>query len=86
MGVPPAGPTLVVTDNLSGAQVGSGKSTRARHSVRRYAVFRQRVASGEVELRYVPDPENPSDFLTKMVPKEKLEKSLAWATGATGSK
>jgi hypothetical protein len=29
-----------------------------------------------VELGHVPDPENPSDFMTKWVSRDKLERSL----------
>jgi hypothetical protein len=58
--------------------VGSGRATpsRLRHCLRRYRTFLERVERGEVELGHVPDPENPSDFMTKWVSRDKLERSL----------
>ena len=83
LGVPPTGPTIVLTDNKANAIVGSGQGTaRARHAIRRYVTFLQRVQSNMVKLLYVPDDDNPADFLTKPVPREKLERSVAWVTGA----
>ena len=50
--------------------------------MRRYYSFLQRKARGEVEIGHVPDPENPSDFLTKWVGQVKFERSLAFATNS----
>ena len=50
--------------------------------MRRYYTFLQRKARGEVEIGHVPDPQNPSDFLTKWVGKDKYRRSLAFATNA----
>ncbi len=49
--------------------------------MRRYVTFLQRVQSGYVELKHVPDTENPADFLTKFVPVAKVKSSLKYATG-----
>ena len=48
--------------------------------LRRYLTFLQRLKRGEVEVGHVPDAENPSDFLTKFVPREKAAASIAFAT------
>ena len=73
-------PTFVGTDNKANALVGSGRATpsRLRHCLRRYKTFTERRARGEVELGYVPDPENPTDFMTKWVSAAKLEASLEY--------
>ena len=82
LGIPRDKPIVVVTDNRANAQVGSGLgSNRARHCLRRYVTFLQRVQSGYVELKHVPDTENPADFLTKFVPVAKVKSSLKYATG-----
>jgi hypothetical protein len=76
----PDGPTFVGTDNKANALVGSGRATpsRLRHCLRRYRTFTERRERGEVELGFVPDVENPSDFLTKWVSASKLEASLEY--------
>ena len=39
----------------------------------------QRIKQGFCEVRHVSDVENPSDFLTKRVSRDKLAASMAWA-------
>ena len=39
------------------------------------------VAAGEVHDVYVPDPENPSDYLSKFVDAKKLASSVDYAAG-----
>ena len=72
------------TDNLANQKVGSGLGcpTRSRHFLRRYNVLKQRIAQGDVTLRYIPDPQMPADFLTKWIPAAKLELSLQYATNS----
>ena len=84
LGTPPAGPTLLGTDNLANQKVGSGVGcpTRSKHFLRRYHALIQRIRDGEVSLGYVPDAEMPADFLTKWIPREKLERSIAYATNS----
>ena len=81
LGVPPVGPTLITTDNLANQRVGSGIGcpTRSIHFLRRYFSLKQRIASGEVDLRHIPDKEMPADYLTKWIPKEKFDLSLSYA-------
>ena len=85
IGRPMEGPTFLSTDNLANQKVGSGTGhpTRARHFLRRYYGLKQRVASGEVKLVHVPDAEMPADFLTKWIPRSKLQVSLRYATNAS---
>ena len=89
LGVAAGGPTLLTTDNLANQKVGSGLGcpTRSRHFLRRYLALKQRLADGEVTLRYIPDEHMPADFLTKWIPGAKLERSVAYATNsrATGA-
>lgn len=42
----------------------------------------QRVHLGEVEIGHVRDEENPADFLTKFVGKDKARESRAYATNS----
>ena len=84
LGVPPLGPTRIGTDNKANYTVatGVGCPTRSKHFLRRYHVLRQRIASEDVRLEHVPDAQMPADFLTKWIPKPKLERSLRYATGS----
>jgi hypothetical protein len=81
-GTPMLTPTFLSTDNLANQKVGSGVGhpTRARHFLRRYYALKQRVTSGELKLIHVNDVEMPADFLTKWIPRAKLEASLRYAT------
>jgi hypothetical protein len=83
LGAPQDGPTRIGTDNLANMQVAMrrGAAGRSRHLLRRYYVLRQRIRDGECQVTHVPDAENPSDFLTKWVPADKLRKSLAYVCG-----
>ena len=86
LGVPVAGPTLITTDNLSNCKVGSGVGcpTRSKHFLRRYYALKQRIRAGDVSLQHLPDENMPADFLTKWIPRAKLEKSIRYATNAHG--
>ena len=82
MGTPPSGATFVGSDNKANVMIASKKAmpSRSRHCLRRYLSFLQRVTAGECKIGHVRDEENPSDFMTKYVKKEKFEKSLEYAT------
>ena len=84
LGIQPAGPTFVGSDNKANTLLASGRSlpTRLRHCLRRYQAFVQRVRGGECEIGHVRDEANPSDFMTKFVPKAKFEASHEYATNA----
>ena len=77
-------PTLVSTDN-SGNQLvigGEASSARSKHKLIKYVIVQQRVASVHIKVRHVSDAENPADFLTKWIGKEKFEASVEYATNA----
>jgi hypothetical protein len=78
-------PTLVTTDNSANQLVAQGESSaaRSRHALRRYLIIQQRIASGDIVIRHVPDTENPADFLTKWVDRVKFEKSIEYATNGS---
>jgi hypothetical protein len=82
LGVPPQGPTFIGSDNKANALIAAGIAipSRSRHCLRRYLTFLQRLRRGEVDVGHVPDVENPSDFLTKWVSREKTNASLEYAT------
>ena len=82
LGVAPAGPTIIGTDNMANQKVGSGfgAPTRSKHFLRRYWALKQRIQAGECTLVHVPDTEMPADFLTKWIPSPKLEQSIRYAT------
>jgi len=84
MGYPPVTATFLGSDNSANAALASGRSnpSRLRHAARRYTAFLQRVARGNVEVGHVRDEENPSDFLTKFIKKDKVKRSLEFATNA----
>ena len=69
---------------MANAQVGSGHgtATKAKHMLRRYHSFMQRVAMGEVVLKHIPDKQNPADFLTKWVPGDKFKMSVDYLTNS----
>ena len=82
IGHAPMTPTFVGTDNAANALIASGRAipSRSRHCLRRYLTFLQRVKQGAVQIGHVRDTENPSDFLTKFVSKEKVAASVKFAT------
>ena len=61
--------------------IGRG-GVRCRHALRRYQIIQERVKSGKVTISHVPDVENPADFLTKWVKKDKLRQSIDYFTNA----
>ena len=67
VGVPQQGPSMVLTDNMANARVGSGDgySTRSRHFLRRYHAFLQRVRGEELVLKQAAGDELAVDALTK---------------------
>ena len=84
LGVPQRTPTFVGSDNKANALIAAGIAipSRSRHCLRRYLTFLQRLKRGEVEIGHVPDVENPSDFLTKWVSRDKSADSLEYATNS----
>ena len=59
---------------------GVGSASRMRHCLRRYNVLMQRVRHKQVRIGFVPDPMNPSDYLTKFIDKRKVRQSDDYAT------
>ena len=84
LGVLPAGPTPILTDNQANMQVArdATSAARARHFLRRYTVLQQRMQTGEVSVFKIDDPNMPADFLTKWLPAAKLRDSVAYATNS----
>ena len=56
-------------------------ATRSRYFLIRSACLHQRIADGGVSVVHVPDPENPSDYLTKFIGAEKTASSIAYSIG-----
>ena len=84
LGIPPEQPTIVVTDNLPNQRVSQNvqSSQRSRYFLIRYACLHQRIADGDFHVVFTHDPNNPSDFLTKLgLPSEKVEASVRYSTG-----
>ena len=81
LGVPDVLPTLLTTDNLANQRVASGGAnpTRSRHFLRRYWALHRRIAEGEVTIKYLPDTDQPADFLTKFLGSKKLVQSNDYA-------
>ena len=83
LGIPPEGPTVLLTDSRSNNLVANaaGSSTRSRHYLRMYHRLQQRIESAEVAVKHVSDRDMPSDVLTKYVDKGKFERCVAYLTG-----
>ena len=83
LGAPEKAPTLLLTDNLANQKVSQNaqSATRSRYFLIRSACLHQRIADGEVCVVHVPDPENPSDYLTKFIGAEKTASSIAYSIG-----
>ena len=83
LGVPCEGPTLLLTDNLSNQRVcqNAQSAARSRYFLIRLACLHQRVSDGELCIVHIPDPQNPSDFLTKFIPTAKTNTSVQYASG-----
>ena len=62
---------------------GEGNAQRSKHFLRRYYTLKQRVARREVAMVFVGDANMPADFLTKFVGKEKIKRSVEYATNAS---
>jgi hypothetical protein len=75
-------PTPLLTDNQANALIAANatSASRARHFLRRYHVLQQRIASGEVNVYKIDDPNMPADFLTKWLDAGKLNISIEYAT------
>ena len=76
---------MLLTDNLSDQKVSASAKAAARTrspSPHPHVTCRhRRVAEGEIEVAWGPDPENSSDFLTKWIPTAKFEASVKYAMG-----
>ena len=82
LGVPPAGPTFIATDNKANMLIAarSGSASHCKHFLRRYVTLRQRRDASEIAIGHIAEGSNPSDFLTKWVPQKKIKQSLMYAT------
>jgi hypothetical protein len=84
LGVPPDEPTVILSDNLGNVRVSEniGSSTNSRHFLIRYECLHQRIDDRQITVHHVRDPENPSDFLTKLgLTARKFDASLAYTSG-----
>jgi hypothetical protein len=57
-------------------------AARSRYFLVRQTCLMQRSREGAVTVLHIPDPENPSDFLTKFIKDAKTRASIAYAAGA----
>ena len=82
LGAPPSMPTFLGTDNKANLLVAidAGSAARSKHFLRTYYTLRQRTTRREIELGHIVDEQNPADFLTKWVGKQKLDASVDYAT------
>ena len=84
LGVPAAGASLVGSDNIASLLVAksTGSAAKCKHFLRRYASLREYQARGDIDLHFVSDVDNPADFLTKWLGKQKLMQSVKYATNS----
>jgi hypothetical protein len=83
LGVPQTKATRILTDNLSNQRVAQNANSAAssRFFLIRSTCLHQRITDGELTVLHVPDPQNPSDFLTKFIEAKKTKESVEYATG-----
>ena len=79
-------PVTIYTDNLANQRVTTHAkaSSRSKYFLIRQTILHERIANGEVRTIHIPDPDNPSDYLTKALPLPKTEMSDHYATGHIG--
>ena len=78
-------PTTLLCDAEAALRAAMGEASvaRLRHTMRRAAIVRQRVAEEEIALAHVPDAANVVDIFTKWCKEEKVEQMLAYLNGTT---
>ena len=78
-------PTVLLCDAESALKAAAGDSSliRLKHTIRRAAIVKERIAVREVSIAHVPDVACAVDVLTKWVAKDKLEDMLAFLTGGS---
>ena len=83
LGVPQTSATRLLTDNLSNQRVAQNASAavNSRYFLIRSTCLHQRITDGELTVLHVPDPQNPSDFLTKFIDNKKTHDSVEYASG-----
>jgi hypothetical protein len=83
LGVPAVGATTIITDNLSNKRVAlnAHAASSSRYYLIRSVCLHQRVADGDLTVVHTPDPENPSDYLTKFIPVDKTNASIRYSMG-----
>jgi hypothetical protein len=83
MGLEQRGPTMLLCDAEAALRAAAGQSSvaRLRHALRRSSIVTQRVRDDECALGHVPDACQVVDFLTKWVPYEKENNSVAYLCG-----
>ena len=76
--------TRLLTDNLSNQRVcqNANSAVSTRSFLIRSTCLHQRITDGDLTVAHIPDPENPSDFLTKIIGAAKTATSVAYASGA----
>jgi hypothetical protein len=79
-------PVVIYTDNLANQRVTTNAqaSSRSKYFLIRQTILHERIANGDVKTIHIPDPDNPSDYLTKAVPEPKTLASDKYATGNVG--
>ena len=84
LGVPPPGPTPMLTDNSAKLLVArdAASAARARHFLRRHHVLQQRIAQHETQIFKIDDPNMPADFLTKWLSQKKLKQCVKYVTNS----
>ena len=86
-GAPVCGPVTVATDSQANMLVARNmaSASRAKHFVRMYASISEAIADKKVKVVKVSDAQNPTDFLTKWLGKQKYEASVRYMTNSDAS-
>mmetsp|Transcript_19180 Transcript_19180/g.39137 ORF Transcript_19180/g.39137 Transcript_19180/m.39137 type:complete len:261 (+) Transcript_19180:882-1664(+) len=83
LGAAEQAPTRILTDNLSNQRVAANaqSASASRFFLVISTWLHQRIIDGEITVLHVPDPQNPSDFLTKFINMKKTEESIRYTSG-----
>ena len=83
LGFPQESATVLHEDNQPCIHLANNPATssRTKHIDIRYHIVRERVSSGEVELRYIPTRDQLADMLTKCVPGPQLTRQRGMICG-----
>ena len=79
------GSTKIATDHQASMLVANDAASakKARHFLNQYHMLQRRIQMGDIAVVKIPTALMPADFLTKWLPKKKVDLSVRYATNST---